>query len=434
MQILIIFLLVFFNAFFSLAEVALISARKNRLELKAEKGNRSAKVALRLQNDPDLFLSTAQIGITIVSILTGIYTSAEISDSLAVQIESLGMEHATALMIAQTTILILATYLQCELGELFPKRLGLDMADTMACLCAQPMMFFARMMKPFVWFLTKSTELLVLLFHLQKEDKRVTEEEIRSVIREGKASGEVDEVEQTIMERTLALGDRSISSLMTYRTDVVTLDVNMSVLAIEDVIRNTPYAYYPVVEGDLDNVLGVISLKGLIMRLTQPDFSLRQGLKAPMFLPENISVYKALEHLKQSQGHIALICDEYGSVSGLLTFRDILEGLVGNITEDEEEPEIIPRKDGVSWVIYGGCNIFDFLHYFHEDEISSSEFNTVAGLLLVLLDRIPKVGDECIWRKWRFRVLEMDGHRVEKILLLPLQPTTPSKTKENAKK
>lgn len=416
-HIIIIFVLVLFNAFFSLSEVALISARKNRLKLDAQAGNKSAKMALKLREDPDLFLSTAQIGITIVSILTGIYTSAELADDVANIIAEYGVSYQKALIMAQTLILIVATYLQCELGELFPKRVGIDMADSMARWCAAPMIFFSRLMKPFVWFLSVNTEALIKIFNLQKEDNHVTEDEIKSVIQEGMESGEVDQVEQDIMERTLALGNQRISSLMTYRTDIVTLDVNMTVSAIEEVIQKAPFVTYPVVDGDIENVLGLVTLKDIVTRMNKPGFSLRDNMLQPLYLPENITVYKALEHLKRSHYHVALICDEFGAVEGIITFRDIFEGLVGNITEQSEEPDIIERKDKVSWVVSGQCSFFDFLAYFDETVNFDADFNTVAGLLLTLLDHIPQIGEECEWHTFHFRIVQMDGNRIDKIVV-----------------
>ena len=414
---LIIFILILFNAYFSLSEVALISARKTQLEVQAKSGSRSARLALNLQADPDLFLSTCQIGITIVSILTGIYSGAELSDGLAEWLAGLGLPMGTATLTAQTIILVVATYLQCELGELFPKRVGLDMADSMARLCAPSMLFFARLTKPFVWLLTKNTELLTRLFSLQKEDKGVTEEEIKSMIREGTKSGEVEAVEQDIMERTLALGNLRVGMLMTYRTDIVALQAGMDVEAVGQVIQQTPFANYPVVDGDLEHVVGFISLKDLVNRLNEPAFSLREGLQKPLFLPENITVYKALEHLRQTHCHMALICDEFGAVTGILTFRDIFEGLVGNLQEQGAEQDIIERRDKVSWIVGGQCSLFDFLDYFDEDTDYDADFNTVGGLVLMLLDRIPTAGDTCEWHTFHFRVVEMDGNRIDKILV-----------------
>ena len=389
LHVLIIFILILFNAFFSLSEVALISARKTRLASEAKHGSRAAQMALDLQSNPDLFLSTAQIGITIVSILTGIYSGASLSADFSGWLISLGLSQQAAAFVAPTAILILATYLQCELGELFPKRIGIDMADAAARLCAPPMIFFARITKPFVWLLTQNTQLLVRLFHLKKEANVVTEDEIKSVIQEGTESGEVQEVEQDIMERTLALGNLPVSTLMTYRTDIVTLDAGMQAPAVEDVIRDTPFANYPVVDGDMEHVIGFISLK---------------------------------EHLKKVHYHIAIICDELGAITGILTFRDIFEGLVGNIQDQTEDPDIIERKDGNSWVVSGQCSFLDFLDYFDESTDLEPDFNTIAGLVLRLLDRIPKVGDTTHWQHFDLRVVEMDGNRIDKLLVTRRQP------------
>lgn len=416
-QLFVIFILIIFNAYFSLAEVALISARKNRLEVMAKNGKSGAKIALKLQADPDLFLSTAQIGITIVSILTGIYTSSEMGDKLAGVISSVGLSPSVSMIIAQGLILLVATYLQCELGELFPKRIGIDLAETMARLCAPSMLFFSRLMKPFVWFMHINTEFLIRLFSLQKEDKHITEEEIISVIQEGTENGEVDQVEQDIMERTLALGNQRIGSLMTYKTDIVSFDLSMTREMVEHVIQDTPFAYYPVIDGSFDKLLGLISLKDLVVRMNKADFSLCDNLQQPVYLPENITVYKALEHLKKSRYHVAFICDEFGAVEGMITFRDIFDALVGGTDDSSGDPDIIERKDKVSWVVSGQCSFFDFLDYFDEPTDFDADFNTIAGLLLTLMDRIPKVGDECEWHSFHFRVVEMDANRIDKILV-----------------
>lgn len=417
-HVLIIFLLIFFNAFFSLSEVALISARKNRLSIEAKAGSYTARLALDLQNDPDVFLSTAQIGITIVSILTGLYSGEALSDGFTRWLEmTFSVPLTTAAVISRTVILIIATYLQCELGELFPKRIGIDMADSMARFCAPFMLFFSYLTKPFVWLLTKNTIFLVHLFRFKKEDNKVTEEEIKSIIQEGTDNGEVEEVEKNIMERTLSLGNQRIGSLMTYRTEIVTLDIKMSVQEIETIIHDTPFSNYPIVDGNIERVIGFISLKDLVMRLSKPDFSLQFQIQKPIYLPENISAYKALEHLKKSHYHIALICDEFGALVGLLTFRDIFEGLVGNIQNQTEDPEIIERKDKKSWIVSGQCSFFDFLDYFDERTNYDVDFNTLAGLVLTLLDHIPEVGEYCQWRTFEIRVVEMYNNRIDKLLV-----------------
>lgn len=413
----IILSLILFNAFFSLSEVALISANKNRLQIAAKRGNHTARMAFDLMNDTNKFLSTAQIGITVVSILTGIYSGAALSDDFTVTLMEWGVPAVTAPMLSKTIILIAATYLQCELGELFPKRIGIDLADAMAKFCAPPMLFFAAMVKPFVWLLTLSTDGLVRLFHLHKEDTHVTEEEIRSVIQQGTEAGEVQEVEQDIMERAMILGDQTIDHLMTYRTEIVTLNLHATSEQVENVIHDSPFANYPVVNGTNEDICGYVSLKDLVMQLGKPDFNLKTALQKPLYFPEHITVYKALEHLKRYHSSIAFVCDEFGALQGIITYRDIFEGLVGTIQDQAEMPDIIERSDHQSWVVSGQCPFYNFLEYFDEEDLYLSEYNTLAGLILVLLDHIPAVGEECRWQNFTLKVVEMDDNRIDKVLV-----------------
>ena len=417
-DVLIIAILVGFNAFFSMAEVALISARKSRLQVEAKHGSRLAEMALGLMADTDKFLSTAQIGITVVSILTGIYTGAEMSDGLAQWLTTVGVPAGSAPFVAKTVILILATYLQCELGELFPKRIGIDLADTMAKLCTPPMLFFAALTKPLSWLMTINTNALVHLFHLHKEDQRVTGEEIKSVIEEGAQTGGVAEVEQDIMERAMVMSDQTVEQLMTHRTEMVTLRLGMTSAAVEQVIHETPFGNYPVMaDDDIDSVCGYVRLKDLVMQLGKPAFDLKASLQKPIYFPENMTVYRALEHLKKYGSNFGFVCDELGALQGIITFRDIFEGLVGTIPEKTETPDIIQRRDGKSWVVSGQCQFYDFVAYFDEEDLYDSDFNTLAGLILVLLDRIPAVGDECTWKTFHMRVIGMDGNRIDKVLV-----------------
>lgn len=414
---LIILVLILFNAFFSMSEVALISARKSRLQVSARKGNRAAAMALDLMGNTDKFLSTAQIGITVVSILTGIYSGAELSDDFARWLEEMGVPTGSAPLVAKTVILIVATYLQCELGELFPKRIGIDLADAMAKFCAPPMLFFATLTKPFVWLLTVNTNALVHVFHLHKEDQKVTEEEIKSVIQEGAETGGVEEVEQDIMERAMVMGDQRVDQIMTYRTEIVTLDISMTAAEVEAVVHETPFQHYPVVEGNAENLLGYVSLKDLVVLLGQKDFNLRHVMQKPLYLPSSITVYKALEHLKRQGSSIAFVCDEFGALQGIITFRDIFEGLVGTIQDKTEVPDIIERQDHKSWVVSGQCPFYDFLEYFDEEDLYVSDYNTLAGLILDLLDHIPTVGERCSWKTFEFRVVEMDVNRIDKVVV-----------------
>ena len=413
----IILILVGFNAFFSMAEVAFISAKRGRLVIEAEKGNRSAKMAVSLIDDTNKFLSTCQIGITVVSILTGIYSGAELSDGFTDFLTGIGFSLDVAPIVSKTVILIVATYLQCEMGELFPKRIGIDQADIMAKLCAPPMLFFAAIAKPFVWLMTVNTNALARLFHLHKENDHITEEEIKSAIREGTENGEVEEVEQDIMERAMIMGDQKVDQIMTYRTEIVTLDVNMTSPQVEAIIHETPFANYPVVDGDIENICGFIRLKDLVMQLGKPDFNLRTNLQKPLYFPENITVYKALEYFKKYRFAFAFVCDEFGALQGIITLRNIFEGLVGTIEADSDSPDIVERQPGKSWEVSGQCPFYDFLEYFDEESLYQSDYNTLAGLILDLLDRIPVVGESCDWNGFHLHVAQMDGNRIDKVLV-----------------
>lgn len=259
--------------------------------------------------------------------------------------------------------------------------------------------------------------LLVLRFHQYRANNRVTEEEVISVIQEGARSGEVQEVEQDIMERVLVMGDLKIDSLMTHRSDLVTLDVNMGVGQVENVIRKSPFAAYPLVDGSLDEIRGIVTLKDLVLRLGKPAFNLMRIARQPVYFPENMTVYKALEQLKVGRMNRALVCDEFGSVQGIISLKDILEGLVGAIEVPTETPDIVERSDGRSWVVSGQCAFYDFLSYFDMGDRYTSDFATVGGLILEQMERIPEEGDNMAWGGFTFRILKMDENRIDKILV-----------------
>ncbi len=413
----IIFILVAFNGFFSLSEVALISARRSRLQSEAKAGSRTARMALELMDDPDKFLSTAQIGITVVSILTGIYSGQALADDFADVLAGWGVDSHFAPALSKTVIVVFATYLQCELGELFPKRIGIDLADTTARLCAPLMTVFAKITFPFVWLLSHNTEGLIRLCHLHRDDTHVTEEEIKSVIQEGTEAGEVQAVEQDIMERALVLGDRKVESLMTHRSDLVTLDINMTSSEVEAVIRQTPFAAYPVIASNLDDIRGIATLKELVLHLGKGDFTLSHLLQKPVYFPENMTVYKALEQLRSQHLNRALVCDEFGQVQGIVSLKDILEGLVGSIDEPSEQPDIAERADGRSWVVSGKCPFYDFLAHFDKEDAYTTEFSTVGGLILDRLEHIPHEGEWLTWNGLSFRILHMDDTRIDSVLV-----------------
>lgn len=420
----IILLLILLNGVFSLAEIALISARKSKLTADAKRGSRAAQRALDMANEPDRFLSTVQIGITLIGILTGLYSGDVLAADFTAILTGWGVPVAYAHSIAQTLIVIIVTYLSIVAGELVPKRIGLALADRAAKLLATPMHLLSVAAKPFVWILSQSTVLIVKLMGIRDNENRVTEEEIKSMIQEGAEAGEVQEVEQDIMERVFVMGDMKVSSIMTYRKELVCLDIRMNADEVRGIIHENLYEAYPVIDGTLEKICGIATLKALIIGLEHPNFSLEGIITRPLYLPENMTVYKALELLKEQKVSRALVCDEYGSTQGIVTTKDILEGLVGEVGDmpENEQPYIVERKDNKGWLVDGQCPLYEFLSYFDCEEQSGQvpNCNTLAGLILERLGHIPETGERLIWQHLRLEIIDMDGARIDKVLVVKI--------------
>ena len=391
-EILIIIGLILLNGVFSMSEVAMISARKSRLSTDAKKGSKAAKKALDLSGNPDRFLSTVQIGITLIGILTGIYSGNKIATDLTDFMLSCGVSSAYAAVLAQGTIVVVVTYLTIIFGELVPKRIGLSVAEAVAKLMARPMNVLAMIASPFVWLLSKSTELIFNLLGIKGDDGKVTEEEIKSIIKEGAEEGAVEPVEQNIMQRVFMLGDLKIGSIMTHKSDVVWLDTAMSAREVQEVLKRDLYESYPVADGDL--------------------------AREAVYFHEGMSIYKVLEQMKLKKISRALICDEFGDFVGLVTLKDIFEGLVGSMDNEEDEPEIIKRADNGGWLVDGQCSLYDLLCYFDcGDLYEASGYHTLAGLILDRLQRIPRSGEKLEWNSFVFEIMDMDGARIDKVLV-----------------
>lgn len=427
MEILIILFLIFLNGLFSMSEISLVSARKSSLAADAKKGSKSAKTALKLIEEPNKFLSTVQIGITLIGILTGLFSGAALSDDLSAVFQQWGMRPALAYPLAQGLIVVVVTLVSIVFGELFPKRIGMGASEKIAKVVSGPMLLLSWITLPFVWLLSKSTEGLVKLFGVKDTDSKVTEEEIKSMIAEGTEDGEVQEVEQDIMGRVFSLGDKKIESIMTSRNDIVWLDKDMTNDEINEVVKENLYEVYPVGEESLDDIIGVVFLKDLFGKLEDPKFNISQILTPPQYFHENMDVYKVLEQMKDKQVGYGLICDEFGVCQGIVTHKDILEGLVGTINDQEDEPDIIARKSG-GWLVDGQCSFYDFLAHFEKEELDSPDydFNTVGGLILENLEHIPQSGETLIWNDFTFEVMDMDGARIDKVLVTKNEPLTPT--------
>lgn len=419
-ELIFIIVLILLNGVFAMSEVALISAKKSRISAEAKRGNKSAQKVLELAEKPETFLSTVQIGITLIGILTGIFSGNKIAASLTEILISFDVNANYAHYIAQTFIVALVTFFSILFGELVPKRIGMGSAEKVALLTARPMSFLSKATYPFVWLLSQSSKLTFKVFGLKSEDSKVTEEEIKSLVQEGTEDGEVQQVEKNIVNRVFLMGDLEIGSIMTHKNDVVCLDCNMDTDTVRNVISDSLFGFYPVVKNSFDNLIGVVNIKELVLHIHETEMELEKLAHTPVFFPENMSVYKALESMKELGVSRALVCDEFGSFTGIITMKDILVGLVGNIDDTDEEPEIIEREDG-SWLVSGQCSILDFLSYYDKcDLIDNLDCHTVGGLALVQLQHLPKTGETFSWKNFKFEIADMDGVRIDKLIVSKL--------------
>lgn len=419
MEIIILGFLILLNGLFTMSEIALVSARKSKLESQAEKGDTKARIALELSQNPEVFLSAAQIGITLIAILTGVYSGERFSEQLEPHIARIKIFTAYADTIATIIIVIIVTFLSIIFGELIPKRIGLLRAEKIAKLVAGPMNLFARFTHPIVWLLNKVSNLFFKIFNIRRsKDEAVTEEEIKTLITEGTEAGTIDEAEQEIIERVFHLGDRNITSMMTHRSDIIWFNLDDNEEKIKEKIIQEPHSAYPICDGEVDNIKGVVSIKDLYVASDETPF--RKIMRPALFVPENNTAYQVLEKFKESQLHSCFIVDEYGSVLGLITLNDILEAIIGEIPQtDTPDYEITEREDG-SFLIDGQIPFYDFLTKFEKAEWMNEgeqEFNTLAGFILHKLERIPKTGDKLEWKGFRIEIIDMDGHRIDKVLV-----------------
>lgn len=423
MELLIILFLILLNGLFSMSEIALISARKSRLENSAKKGNSSAQAALDLANSPNKFLSTVQIGITLIGILTGIFSGDKITTDVETFVLGFEVLKPQAHSIAVGIVVVVLTFFSLVLGELLPKRIGLNYPETIAKSVAMPMKIVSIVTAPFIWLLTHSTEFLLKILRIKPSaDGKVTEEEIKAIIKEGTEVGEVQEIEQDIVERVFHIGDRKINSLMTHRKSVVMLPLLSNKSQVKEFMLQELHSFYPVYKDDFDNIVGIASLKNIFATIEKENFNLQSILTEAPYLMEHTTAYNALENFKTTGIHYAIVADEYGVFQGMITLNDILEALVGNASDFyKEDFKLIEREDG-TWLVDGHYSLHDFLTYFELDELLSDyDVTTVSGLIMTELSRIPKQGEKLHWHRFEFEVIDMDGVKIDKVMVKALK-------------
>lgn len=424
-EVLIVFLLIIANGLFAMSEIAVVSSRKARLQQLVNKGDAKAKVALDLANSPNQFLSTVQVGISLIGVLAGAFGGATLAQKVSGFLKSVPFIAPYSDALSLFVVVLLITYLQLIVGELVPKRLAMNSPERIASTIAGPMQMLAQFTSPAVQLLSGSTDLVLrLLGTSPSTDPEVTEEEIKVLIQQGTEAGMFEEAEQDMVERVLRLGDRRVGSLMTPRPDIIWLDTDDPLDESRRIIVESNRSRFPVCQGELDNVLGVVHVNSLLTRMLagQP-IDLISSLQQPLFIPESTRALKILELFKQSGTHIGLVVDEYGVIQGLVTLDDILEAIIGDMpTINPEEPAAIQRDDG-SWLLDGMMSVDDFKEVLDIEEIPGEErgsYHTLAGFVVMHLGRIPAAADYFEWQKFRFEVVDMDGNRVDKVLVMLL--------------
>ncbi|WP_094554484.1 hemolysin family protein [Synechococcus sp. 1G10] len=424
-EILFILLLIIANGIFSGSEIAVVSARKLRLQQLAEKGNRPARAALRLAESPNDFLSTVQIGITLIGILSGAVAGATVAQHLRPVFDGIKPLQPYSEGLSVTLVVALITYLSLVIGELVPKRIALANPERIACRIAPAMRSLSRISAPAVHLLGISTDALLRLVNVDPSaEPDITEEEIKALIRQGADSGVFEESEHDMVQRVLRLGDRTIKTMMTPRTEISWLDLESSLDENLTEVKDSNHSRFPVGRGSLDDCIGIVRVRSLLTaQLSSDPIDLEALCQPPLYVAESIRSLTVLEQFKRTGIHIALVTDEFGGVEGLVTLNDLMEGIVGDLPalEDEEEPTFVIREDG-SWLVDGSLDINEFDDRIGSKLLGSDEqrqYHTMAGFVIHALERIPKASDHFNWEGYRFEVMDMDGKRVDKILVMP---------------
>lgn len=428
MEIAILFALICLNGVFAMSEIALVTARKARLQKLIDEGDSGAAAAVKLGEDPTRFLSTIQIGITSIGVLNGIVGEAALAAPMAMWMVSLGVPDAYASFAATGIVVLTITYFSIVVGELVPKRIGQSYPETFARLVARPINFLALATKPFVILLSASTRALLRLMGV-KETKGtpVTEEEIHAMLVEGTSAGVIESHEHTMVRNVFRLDDRQIGSLMVPRADIVCLDVDDS---FEDNLRHieeSDHARFPVVQGGIENILGVINARQWLTRaLKDKSQSLReQTLQAPLYVPETITGMELLDNFRLSDVHMAFVIDEYGEVQGIITLQDLIEAITGEFQPRDPETSWAVQRDDGSWLLDGHIPVPELKDRLGLEEVPEEErgrYHTLSGMIMLLTGTLPKVADSVVWEGWKLEIVDMDGRAIDKVLAVRLPP------------
>lgn len=424
MELLIILLLVLLNGVFAMSELSLVSARKFKLENAKRRGSSNAKMALELSENPTKFLSTVQIGITLIGILLGVYSGENLTTDLAEKIATIEFLAPYASPIATGLIVLLVTYLSIVLGELFPKRLGMTFPEPIAMAVAKPMRLLSKITAPFVWLLSVSNDFLLTIFGIKyTTESKVSEEEIKAIIKESAQGGEIMDIEQDIVERVFELGDRRINTLFTHRTELVYFNMDENWDQIRIKINDEKHSAYPVCRNnDLDDIIGIVLVKDLFAPGLEQDFDIKKLARKPLFINENSFAYQVIELFKKEKMHYGIVIDEYGSTMGIVTMDDVIDALVGDVSETDQDEYQISQRNESSWLVDGQYPIIEFVKYFELNILLKTKgFTTVAGLMIHKSASIPDVGDKVTIESLELEVVDKDGQRIDKIMVTRIE-------------
>jgi putative hemolysin len=430
-ELLIIVALALANGLFAATELAMVSARRGRLEQRVGDGDRGAQAALQLQENPDRFLAAVQVGITLISTLSGVFAGATLAGRLVPFIEDLPyIGGAAAAGVAQFLVVLLVTYISLVLGELVPKRVALQSAEAIASFMARPMAAIARISTPVIWLLTASSSLVLrLIGRGNVPEERVTEEDIKALVREGAEGGGVEPQEREFIESIFNFSDRAVRHIMTPRRDVEMIEADSTLGEVIDELLASGYSRFPVYENTPDQVIGTVHVRDLLLlyRRLGEGAKVREALSPPLYVPENSRASALLATFRKSRRHMAIVVSELGGIEGVVTLEDALEEIVGEIDDefdDASTPPVVRREDG-SLLAEGALPIDEVKRLLDVEALPDEEtyrYDTLAGLVISLLGHIPTTGDVVRWGEWRFEVIDMDGLRVDKVLISQQNP------------
>jgi len=431
-ELFIIFLLILANGVFAMSEIAVVAARKVRLQQRADEGDERASAALALAHDPNKFLSTVQFGITLVGVLAGAYGGARLAEPLAEPIARVTLLAPYAEGIALALVVTGITVMSLIFGELVPKRIGLNNPEAIASWVARPMMVLARIGGPIVALLTSSTNFILRVFGIKGDaEPNLTEDEIKALIGQGAETGAIGATEEDIVQRVFQLGDQRVAAIMTPRPDIEWIDVDASEEELREFLASHAHTQFVVCHGGLDEVLGIVRSADLLpIAFKGVNIELRSLTREALFVPDSMPAVQLLESFRSSHKHVALVMDEYGAVEGLVTVTDLLTAIVGDLPVDAAEAQgaFVSRADG-SWLVDGSAAMEDVLTHFGLDNLPEEEagaYHTIGGFVMARLGRVPKTADAFEWGGMQFEVIDMDGRRIDKVLVARKTAATPS--------